>query len=56
MFVDPGSDAFYRFDHYMGAYEALQHAFPGTEVGYSGRDGIIEFYRADIEKEAIRVF
>jgi hypothetical protein len=56
VFVDPGSDALYRFTHYMDAYETLQKAFPGTEVGYSTRDGLVRFYRSEIENEAIRVF
>jgi predicted nucleotidyltransferase len=56
VFVDPDNESFYRFTHYMGAYEALQQAFPGIEVGYSSRDGLVQFYRPDIENEAIRVF
>jgi predicted nucleotidyltransferase len=56
VFVDPDNDAFYGLTHYMGAYETLQQAFPGIEIGYSSRDGLVRFYRPEIENEAIRVF
>jgi predicted nucleotidyltransferase len=56
LFVDPDAEAFYSLKHYMGAYESLRDAFPGMEIGFSSRDGLIEFYRPEIENEAIRVF
>ena len=31
VFVDPAGESFYKFDNFMGAYEKLQDAFPGTE-------------------------
>ena len=39
----------------MGIYLALREAL-GVEVGYTTREGLVEFYRPDIEREAIRVF
>ena len=56
VFVDADADSFYSLHHYLGAYESLQEVLPGIEIGFSSRDGIIEFYRREIENEAIRVF
>jgi hypothetical protein len=40
----------------MGVYEKLVSAFPGSKIGYSTRDGLSKYIRADVEREAIRVF
>ncbi len=40
----------------MGAYEQLQGAFPGVEIGYSTRDGLSKYIRGDVERQAVRVF
>ena len=41
---------------YMGAYHELADAFPGTEIGFSTRDGLVPVYRPHIENSAVRVF
>jgi predicted nucleotidyltransferase len=56
LFVDADAEIFYSLNHYMGAYESLKSAFPDVDIGFSSRDGLIEFYRPEIENEAIRVF
>jgi predicted nucleotidyltransferase len=56
VFVDPANERFYKFDNFMGAYEQLQDAFPGTEIGYSTRTGLSKYIRPDVEQTAIRVF
>ena len=57
VFVDPVSDEDFGFLEFMGAYNAIQRACGQTvEVGYSTRDGLSRYVRADIEREAIRVF
>jgi predicted nucleotidyltransferase len=56
VFVDPANEEFYGLDNYMGVYEKLQRAFPGTEIGYSTRDSLSKYVRRDVEREAIRVF
>lgn len=54
--VEPGSDAFYDLRNYMGAYERLAAAFPGLAIGYSTRAGLSTHIRAQVEREAVRVF
>jgi uncharacterized protein len=56
VFVDPANEDFYGLDNFMGVYEKLQNAFPGTEIGYSTRAGLSKYVRPDIERQAIRVF
>ena len=34
----------------------IEDAFPGTEIGFSTRDRLVDAYRADIESGAIRIF
>lgn len=41
---------------FMGAYRELENAFPGTEIGFSTRDGLVPIYRPSIEISAVRVF
>ena len=41
---------------YMGAYHALEDAFPGIRIGFSSRDGLVPIYRPHIERSAVRVF
>jgi hypothetical protein len=40
----------------MGAYAVLQDAIPGTEIGYTTREGIVSCYRPFVEQSAIRIF
>jgi uncharacterized protein len=56
VFVDPAGENFYKFDNFMGAYEKLQDAFPGTEIGYGTRSGLSKYIRPDVEQQAVRVF
>src|SRR5690348_10882651 len=55
IFVDKDPARNFGFDEFMDIYFKLQTAL-GTEVGYSTREGLVDFYRPDIEREAIRVF
>ncbi len=56
VFVDPAGEEFYRLQNYVGAYERIRSAFPGTAVGYSTRSGLDEYVRSKVEAEAVRVF
>ena len=40
----------------MAPYLDLEAAFPGTEIGFSTRDGLVSHYRPYIERSAMRVF
>src|SRR5215208_3444184 len=55
VFIDKDPAADFGLDEFMGIYVKLQEIL-GGEVGYTTREGIVEFYRPDIEREAIRVF
>ena len=57
VFVDPASDETFGFLQFMDAYEAIRKIV-GTdlEVGYSTREGLSPYIRADIEREAVRIF
>ncbi len=55
VFIDKDPTRDFGFDEFMEIYFKLQDAL-GTEIGYTTREGLVEFYRPDIEREAIRVF
>ena len=55
VFVDPVPDSAFGFTPFMDAYEALQAAV-GEKLDYGTRKGLHPLVRADIEREAIRVF
>jgi uncharacterized protein len=55
VFIDKEPSRHFGFHEFMGIYLALREAL-GVEVGYTTREGLVEFYRPDIEREAIRVF
>jgi hypothetical protein len=41
----------------MGAFRALEDAFEQkAEIGYSTRDGLSPYIRADVERDALRIF
>jgi len=40
----------------MGVHAVLRNAFPGAEIGYRTREGLVDSYRPYIEQGAIRVF
>jgi predicted nucleotidyltransferase len=57
VFVDPASGEQFGFLPFMHAYETIREAIGrDTEVGYSTREGLDHYIRADIEREAVRVF
>ena len=57
VFVDPDSDERFGFLAFMDAYETIQKAIgDNAEVGYSTRDGLSPYIRANVEREAIRIF
>jgi uncharacterized protein len=56
VFVDPASAEF-GFIPFTQAYETIREAIGhDIEVGYSTREGLDHYVRADIEREAVRVF
>jgi predicted nucleotidyltransferase len=55
LFIDKDPNRPFGFDQFMAVYFRLQDAL-GTDVGYTTREGLVEFYRPDIERGAIRVF
>jgi predicted nucleotidyltransferase len=56
VFVDPDTQDFYSLNHFVGAYEVIQDAIVGREIGYGTRNGLSQYIRRDVEKEAIRIF
>jgi len=55
VFIDKDPARPFGFDAFMDIYFKLQETL-GTDIGYTTREGLVEFYRPDIEREAIRVF
>lgn len=55
VFIDKDPTRNFGFDEFMDIYFKLKEALD-TDVGYTTREGLVEFYRRDIEREAIRVF
>ncbi|HEY5305421.1 MAG TPA: nucleotidyltransferase domain-containing protein [Pseudolabrys sp.] len=55
VFIDKDPSRPFGFDAFMSIYFKLQDTLD-AEVGYTTRDGLVQFYRPDIEREAIRVF
>jgi len=55
VFIDKDPARHFGFSEFMGIYLKLREALD-LEVGYTTRDGLVEFYRPDIEREAIRIF
>ena len=55
VFIDKEPSHHFGFHEFMGIYLTLREAL-GVEVGYTTREGLVEFYRPDIEREAIKVF
>jgi hypothetical protein len=57
VFVDPTSDDRFGFLQFMDAYEAIRKTVgEDVDVGYSTREGLSPYVRADVESEAVRVF
>ena len=55
VFIDKDPSRHFGFDEFMGIYLKLRETLD-ADVGYTTREGLVEFYRPDIEREAIRVF
>lgn len=55
VFIDPAPETPFGFLPFMDAYETLQAAV-GDKVDYGTRSGLRPVLKADIEREAIRVF
>jgi len=55
VFVDPTPDTAFGFTPFMDAYETLQEAV-GDKLDYGTRKGLHPLLRANIEREAIRIF
>jgi predicted nucleotidyltransferase len=57
VFVDPESSEGFGFLSYMDVYEAIRKVIgDGIELGYSTREGLDDYIRADVEREAVRIF
>jgi predicted nucleotidyltransferase len=57
VFVDVAPGAAFGLRPYMGAFRVLEDAFEHkAEIGYSTRDGLSPYIRADVERQAVRIF
>jgi predicted nucleotidyltransferase len=57
VFVDPVSDERFGFLQFMEAYDTIRRTVgEDVEVGYSTREGLSRYVRANVENEAIRIF
>jgi uncharacterized protein len=56
VFVDKTPGRRFGLDAFLGAYTVLQNTFPGMEIGYTTREGLVDSYRPYIEQGAIRIF
>src|ERR1700748_3048584 len=55
VFIDPAPDRAFGFAPFMDTYEALQDAV-GDKLDYGTRKGLHPLLRANIEREAVRIF
>jgi uncharacterized protein len=57
VFVDVAPGAAFGLRPYMGAFRVLEDAFEHkAEIGYSTRDALSPYVRADVERDALRIF
>ena len=56
IFIDKADPSRFGLMDFMASYGIVQDAMPGREIGYTTREGLVEFYRSEIEKSAIRIF
>ena len=57
VFVDVAPGAAFGLRRYMEAFRVLEDAFEHkAEIGYSTRDGLSPYIRADVEQQAVRIF
>lgn len=55
VFIDPAPHKAFGFAPFMDTYEALQEAV-GEKLDYGTRKGLHPLLRANIEREAVRIF
>ena len=55
VFIDPASEEAFGFIPFMNAYEAIKNAV-GDKVDYGTRKGLHPLLRAEIGREALRIF
>jgi predicted nucleotidyltransferase len=57
VFIDVAPGAAFGLRPYMGAFRTLEDAFERkAEIGYSTRDGLSPYIRADVERDTLRIF
>jgi predicted nucleotidyltransferase len=57
VFIDVAPGAAFGLRPYMGAFRALEDAFERkAEIGYSTREALSPYIRADVERDAVRIF
>ena len=57
VFVDVAPGAAFGLCPYSGAFRVLEDAFEQkAEIGYSTRDALSPYIRADVERDALRIF
>lgn len=57
VFVDVAPDASFGLQPYMGVFRVIEDAFEHkAEIGYSTRDALSPYVRADVERDALRIF
>jgi uncharacterized protein len=56
VFIDKVPDRKFGFDELMGSYHALRDAFPSIEISYGTRAGLSKYVKADVERQAVRIF
>jgi len=54
--VEFGSERDRGLSACLAAYHLLEGQFPGKDIGYGTRDEIVQHYRSEIERSAVRVF
>ncbi len=57
VFIDVAPDASFGLHPYMSAFRVLEDAFDHkAEIGYSTREALSPYIRADVERDALRIF
>lgn len=56
VFIDKAPGKRFGFEELVGSYRILEEALPGIEIGFGTREGLLKFFREDVEREAIRIF
>ncbi|MBB1247501.1 MULTISPECIES: nucleotidyltransferase family protein [unclassified Rhizobium] len=56
LFIDKSDPSRFGFTEFMASYDILAEIAPRESLSYTTREGLVDFYRADIEATAIKVF